>query len=70
VIVGVVGGLRRAGFGQLLGLIDTVNVVEGATVFVEVGSLVDKCSGPGVGASIREVPEATAEVDLSELVGN
>ena len=52
----------------MLGAILTVNVVEGPTVFGEVGRLVDKRSGPGVGTSVGDVPEGTAEVDNSEVV--
>ena len=68
-IVGVVDGLGRVGARQVLGVILTVNVVEGGTVGGEVGRLVDKCSGPGVGTSVGDVPKGTAEVDNSELVG-
>jgi len=69
VIVGVVDGLGWVGACQVLGVILTVNVVEGGTVGGEVGRLVDKRSGPGVGTSVGDVPKGTAEVDNSELVG-
>ena len=68
-IVGVVDGLRRVVCGQLFGVILTVNVVEGGTVVGEVGRLMDERSGPGVGTSVRDVPEGTAEADNSEFVG-
>jgi len=55
--------------GQRLTTSLTVGVVIGTTVDGEVGGLVDKRSSPGIGTSVVGVPEGTAEVDLSELVG-
>lgn len=68
-IVGVVDGSGWVVGGQGFGWVLTVDVIEGATVGVEVGRLVDKCSGPGVSPGVGHVPESTAEVDLSEVVG-
>jgi len=47
----------------------TVNVVAGSTVEGEVGSLMNQRSSPGIGTNVACVPEATAEVDNSEIVG-
>ena len=68
-IVGIVEGRIWVLDGQVLAVILTVNMIEGGTVDGEVGRLVDECSGPGIGTNIVYVPESTAEVDLSEIVG-
>ena len=68
-VVGVIDGLRRVGVGQVLSVILSVNVVQGSTVGSEVGRLVDECSGPGVGTRDEDIPEGTAEVNLSEFIG-
>jgi len=44
-------------------------MVAGATVEGEVGSLVNQRSGPGIGTDVACVPEGTAEVDNSKIVG-
>ena len=67
-IVGVEDGLGWVGFGQVLGIGLTVNVVFSATVDGEVGRFVDKCSGLGVGTGVGGAPEGTAEVDRPEFV--
>ena len=69
-IVGVVDGLSRVGGGQVLGVLLTINVVERTTVDGEMGRFMYKGSGPGVGTSVGDVPEGTAEVNLSKLLGN
>lgn len=44
------------------------DVVFGVTVGVDMGSLADKCSIPGVSTSVGDIPEGTAEVDRSVFV--
>jgi len=67
--VSVGDGLIRIKISQLLASGLTVDVVLGATVVVEVGSLMDKCSTLGVGAGGGRTPEGTTEVNGSELIG-
>ena len=67
--VGIEDGLAWIVDGQLLRCILTGSVVLGPTVLGEAGRLVDKRSGLRVGTVEGSVPEGTAEVDLSELVG-
>ena len=55
--------------GQDLRIGLTVNLVNSATVDSKVGRLVDECSGLGVSTDIGGVPEGTAEVDRSILIG-
>ena len=69
-IVGVVDGLSRVGGGQVLGVLLAINVVERGTVDDEMGRFVYKRSGPGVGTIVGDVPEGTAEINLSKIVGN
>jgi len=59
-------GPRWAAGGQILGVSPTVNVVEGATVDDQAGSLVNSRSGLGIGTGFGGVPEGTAEVDNSK----
>ena len=56
--------------GQCLGIFLTENVVYGGPVHDEMGRLVDKRSSLGIGTAVGELPEATADVDDSELIGN
>ena len=67
--VGVVDGPIRVVIGQGLAGSLTVSPIIGTTVDGEVGGLVDKSSSLGVSANVGSVPEGTAQVDLSELVG-
>jgi len=69
VTVGIVDGPIRVTDGQALAGGLAVGVITGATIDGEVGGLVDKRSGLGVGTGVGGVPEGTAQVDLSELVG-
>ena len=68
-VVGIEDGLCWIGDGQLLSIILTINVIQGPAVDGEVGTLVDKRSGLGIGTGTWSVPEGTTEVDLSGLVG-
>jgi len=65
-IVGVGDGLRRFVDSQGPAARLTVNIILGATVDGEVGGLVDKCSGLGIGTDGGGGPESTAQIDLSE----
>ena len=67
--VSVVDSLRWIADGQALAGRLTISMIAGTTVGGEVGGLVDERSGLGIGTSVRGVPEGTAQVDLSELVG-
>ena len=69
VIVGVEDGLSLIAEGQILGFTLAVNVVMSSAVDGEVGRLVDKRSGLGIGTDGGGLPEGTAEVDLSKLRG-
>ena len=69
VTVGVVDGLGRVANSQTLTGGLTISPVIGTTVNNEVGGLMNKSSGLGVGTNVWSVPEGTAQVDLSELVG-
>lgn len=68
-VVGVEDGLGWVGPSQVLGRTLTINVVTGATIDGEVGRLVNERSRPRVGTSVGGIPEGSAEVDQSELVG-
>ena len=67
--IGVEDGMTWILDSQLLASGLTVNIVVGAAVVPEVRRLVDKYSGLGVGTCVGGSPEATAEVDLSGVVG-
>jgi len=67
--VGVVDGPERVADSQVLAGSLTISPIIGATVDGEVGGLVNESSSLGVGTKVWSVPEGTAEVDLSELVG-
>ena len=67
--VGVEDGQSRVIDGQVFAGSLAVSVVLGTAVNGEVGSLVDKRPSLGIGAGGGGVPEGTAEVDGSELVG-
>ena len=67
--VGVEDSRSRVALSQGLAVILTVSVVFGTTIDSEVGSLVDKCPGLGIGTGGRGVPEGTAQVDGSEIIG-
>jgi len=69
VAVGVEDGRIWVADGQGLAVVLTVSVVFGTTVDGEVRSLVDKRPGLGIGTGFRSVPEGTAEVDASEIIG-
>ena len=69
VVISVHDGLGWIVHSQTLGIGMTVGVVLGTTVFGEVGRLVDERPSLGVGAKGWGIPEGTAKVDLSELVG-
>ena len=69
VTVGVVDGLGRVANSQTLTGGLTISPVIGTTVNSEVGGLMNKSSGLGVGTNVWSVPEGTAQVNLSELVG-
>jgi len=69
VSVGVEDGLRWVVDSQLHGSGLTVSVVAGPTIVGEVGRLVDDRSGPRIGTGVGGIPESTAEVDRTELVG-
>jgi len=66
VTVGVGDGLRRVADSKFPAGSLTVSVIAGATVDGEVGGLVDKRSGLGIGTDGGGVPESTAQIDLSE----
>ena len=68
--ISVEDGRRWIAGGQVLGFILSGRVVFGATIGDEVGRLVDKCSGLGIGTGVGGAPEHTAEVDNSEFVWN
>ena len=67
--VGVEGSPEWIAVGQTLTASLTVNVILSTTVDGEVGSLVDKGPGLGIGTGGGSVPESTAEVDGSEIIG-
>ena len=67
--VGVEDGRSWVLDGQVLAVRLAVSVVPGATVGVEVGSLVDERSALGIGTGGGGLPEGTAKVDGSELIG-
>ena len=48
---------------------ETVSVVLVATVYGEVGRLMNKCSGLGIDTDSGGIAESTVEVNRSELVG-
>jgi len=70
VTVGVEDGLSWLGVRQVLASLLAVSVVLGTTVGGEMGGLVDKRPGLGIGTSGGCVPEGTAEVNRSKLVGD
>ena len=67
--VGVEDGSVWVVEGQVLASILTVSVVPSSTVLSEVGSFMDKRPCLGIGTGGRGVPEGTAEVDDSEIIG-
>ena len=67
--ISVVDGLIWVGLSQLLTNNLTVNVVFGATVVDEVGSLVDERSALGIGTAGGGAPEGTTKVDDSKFIG-
>ena len=69
VTIGVEDGLVWVVPCQVPGFFLTVSVFIGATVVGEAGRHVDERSGLGIGTGGGGVPEGTAEVDRSELVG-
>ena len=68
--VGVVDRHRRVTDSQALAGSLTISVIIGTTVDGEVGSLVDKRSGLGIGTGVGGIPKGTTEIDPSESVGN
>jgi len=70
VVIGVGDGLIWVGVRQVLTIFTAVSVVLGSTVVGEMGSLVDKSSGLGIGTSGGGgVPEGTTEVNYPEPFG-
>jgi len=69
VTVGVVDGLSYVTDSQVLTCGLAILVVLVTTVYIEVGRLVDKRSGLGIGTCVWSAPEGTAQVDPSEMVG-
>lgn len=68
-IIGVGDGLGRVVLSQLHTIFLSVSVVLGPTVNSEVGRLVDKRPGLGIGTGERGLPEGTTEVNRSEIFG-
>ena len=67
--VSVVDGTSRVAGGQALAGRLTISVIVSAAVGGEVGRLMDKRSGLGIGTGVGGVPESTAQVNPSECVG-
>lgn len=68
--IGVEDGVACIGNGQLLAVSLAASVVTGTTVGSEKRRCLDERPGPGIGTSIRDNPEETAEVDGSKFIWN
>ena len=68
--VSVEDGVACVADSQFLAVSLTTGVVTGAAVRGEEGRCLDERPSPGIGTSVGDNPEKTAEVDGSELIWN